>query len=151
MQLFDQGHALFHAVAAQKLGAAEDHGGGALYLINEKFTEVLGVDPAFTGVHHRGAAAYDHIRMALLRLFDRGKDLAELADARGLHQNAGGMIGVDQLVDRSLEVARQSTADAAGVKLCHRDADILHKGAVHADLAVFVFQQNHLFILQTAG
>ena len=60
------------------------------------------------------------------------------------------MIGVDQLVDGLLEIARQRAADAAAVELGHGDAGVLHEAAVHAHFAVFIFQQDHLFAAHRA-
>ena len=89
--------------------------------------------------------------MAGLRLFHGGQDLAELADAGGLHQDPVRVIGVDQLVHRGLEVPGQGAADAARVQLGHGDAGVLHEAAVDADLAVFILQQHDLFVPEAAG
>ena len=56
------------------------------------------------------------------------------------------MVGVDQLVHRGLEVPGQGAADAARVQLGHGDAGVLHETAVDPDLAVFILQQDHLFV-----
>ena len=60
------------------------------------------------------------------------------------------MIGVNQLVDRSLEVAGQGAADAARIQFRHGNARVLHESAVNSDLTVFVLQQDDLFFLQAA-
>ena len=148
MLLCDEGAALFHPVGAQQLRAAEDDGGGILHLIQEELTEVLHVHPALARVHHGGAAADDHLGVAGLALLHRRDNLAQLAHAGGLHQNTVGIVFGDQLVDGLLEVTGQGAADAAAVQLVHDDARILHEAAVHADLAIFIFQQNDLLALE---
>ena len=147
----DQLAALFHPVRIQQLGAAEDDRGSALHLVQEELAEVLHIHAALAGVHHGGTSAGLNIRVALFRFFHRGENLAQLADAGGLHQDAVRMIGVDQLVHSGLEVTRQGAADAAGVQLRHRDAGVLHEAAVNADFTVFVLKQHNLFILQAAA
>ena len=62
-----------------------------------------------------------------------------------------GWVRVDQLGQRVGKVAHQRAADAAGVQLRHLNAGILHEAAVDADLAVFVLQQNHLFVAERSG
>ena len=151
MRLRDQLAALLHPVRGQELRAAEDHGGCTLHLVEEEFAEVLHIHAALAGVHDGGAAADLDVRVAFLRLLHGGEDLAELAHAGGLHEDPVRVVGVDQLVDRGLEVARQGAADAAGVQLGHGDAGVLHEAAVDPDLAVFVLQQHHLFIPEAAG
>ena len=151
MGLCNQGAALFHALGGQKLGAAENDSRSAFDLVDEELAEILEVHAALAGVHHGGAAADFNVGMALARLFHRRQDLGQFAHAGGLDQDALWMIGVDQLVDGGLEVARQGAADAAGVELGHCDADVLQESAVHADFAVFIFQQHDLLIAETAG
>ena len=147
----DQLAALFHPGGVQQLGAAEDDRGGALHLVQEEFAEVLHIHPALAGVHHGGAAAGLNIRVAFLGLFHSGEDLAQLADAGGLHQDPVRMVGIDQLVHRGLEVPGQGAADAARVQLGHGNAGVLHEAAVDTDLAVFILQQYDLLVPETAG
>ena len=78
-------------------------------------------------------------------------DVGELAHAGGLDDDAVGMIGVHQLVQCGLKVAHQRAADAAGIQFGNLDAGIAHEAAVHADLAVFVFQQNDLLVIERAA
>ena len=88
--------------------------------------------------------------MAFLGFFHGAADIAQLANAGGLHDQAFRMIGIDQIVDGLLEIARQGAADAAAVQLGDGDAGILHEAAVHAHFAVFIFQQDHFFALHGA-
>ena len=151
MGLGDQLAALFNAVGREELGTAEDDGGGALDLIEEEFAEILHIHTTLSGVHDGGAAADLDFGMAGFRLFHSGENFAELADACGLHKDTIRMVGVDQLVHGSLEIAGEGAADAAGVQLGDGDAGVLHEAAVDADFAVFVLQQDHLFIAEAAG
>ena len=150
MSLGDQLAALLHPVRAQQLGPAEDDRGGALHLIQEELAEVLHIHPALARVHHGGAPPDLDLRVPLLRPLHRRQDLAELADAGGLHQDPIRVIGIDQLIDRPLKIPRQGAADAAGVQLRHGNPRVLHEAAVNSDLPVFVFQQHDLFLPQTA-
>ena len=151
MGFCDQLAAFFHAVGIQQLGTAEDHGGGALYLVQKEFAEILHIHPAFAGVHHRGAPADFDVRMTGFCFFHSGENLAQLAHAGGLHEDPVGMISIDQLVHRSLEIPGQGAADAAGVQFGYSNAGILHEAAVNPDLAVFILQQNNFFAAETAG
>ena len=147
MGLLDQGAALFHPVRAEHLGAAEDDGIGGLDLIEEELAEILHVHAALAGVHHGGAAGDFHLGVMLLALVHRIDDFAQLAHTAGLDDEAVRIVLFDQLIHRLAEVAHQGAADAAGIQLVHDHAGILHKGAVHAHIAVFVLQQDHLFAL----
>ena len=77
-------------------------------------------------------------------------DIGKLAHARGLNDDAVGMIGVDQVTQGLGEIAHQRAADAAGIQLGDLDARILHEAAVNAHLAVFVLQQHYLFAFKGA-
>ena len=144
MGLLDEDAALLHAVSREQLGAAEDDGIGGLDLIEEELAEVLHVHAALARVHHGGAAGDLQLGMLSLALFHRRDDLAQLANAAGLDDQAVGIVFLDQLVHGLLEVAHQGAADAAGVQLIHDDAGILHERAVHAHVAVLVLQQDDL-------
>ena len=150
MLLLHQGAGLLHPLGGQQLGAAEDDGVGGLDLVEEELAEVLHVHAAFARVHHGGAAGNGHL-VPLGGALYRSEDVAELAHAGGLDDQAVGVILLNQLVHRLLEVAHQGAADAAAVHFGDGDARVLHKAAVHADLAVFVFQQDDLFLPDLAA
>ena len=150
MGFLDEQAALFHTVRRQQLRAAEDDGGGGLYLVQEEFAEVFHVHAAFACIHDGGAAADLEFGMTLFSIPDGGNDFAQLADTGGLDDDAVRMILVQQVIDGLLEIAGQGAADAAGIELGDGDAGILHKGAVHADFAVFVFKKNHFFVFQAS-
>ena len=147
MGLLDQAAALLHAVSGEHLGAAEDDGIGGLDLIQEELAEVLHVHAGLAGVHDGRAAGDFHFGMIGLALLHRSDDLAQLANAAGLDDQAVGVVLRDQLVHGLLEVAHQGAADAAGVQLIHDDTGILHERAVHAHVAVLVLQQDDLLAL----
>ena len=142
--------ALLDALLRGVLGAAEDDGLGVFDLIDEELAEVLGIHAALADIGNGGAALKGDF-VALHHVHHHAADVGELAHAGGLDDDAVGMIGVDQLVQRAAEVAHQRAADAAGVQLGDLDAGIAHEAAVNADLAVFVLQQNHLFAAERAA
>ena len=143
--LAQQRHRLLYALGAGSLGAAENNGFGALDLIVEELAEILNVHARLGYVRHGGAAREGQIE--LLRLLQHhAADIGQLAHARGLDQNAIGMVGGNQLVQRVGKVAHQRAADAARVELGNLNAGILHEAAVNADLTIFVFQQNNLLV-----
>ena len=72
-------------------------------------------------------------------------NVAQLANAGRLDQDAVRMISLHDLFQRLTEVAHQGAADAAGVQLVDLNASLTHKAAVNADLAEFVFDQHQLF------
>ena len=150
MRLFDEDAALLDAVGAEHLGAAEDDGIGSLDLIKEELAEVLHMHAALACIHNRRAAADFHFGMLVAALFHCGDDLAQLAHAGGLDNQTVGLVLVDQLVHSLLEIAHKGAADAAGVQLVHDDAGVLHEGAVHAHVAVFILQQDNFFALDFA-
>ena len=142
--------ALLDALLGGVLGAAEDDGLGVLDLVDEELAEVLGVHAALADIGNGGAALEGDF-VAVHHVHHNAADVGELAHAGGLDDDAVGMIGIDQLVQRAAEVAHQRAADAAGVQLGDLDAGIAHEAAVHANLAVFILQQNHLFIAERAA
>jgi len=147
MGLLDEAAALLHALGAEHLGAAEDDGIGGLDLIEEELAEILHVHAGLAGVHDGCAAGDLQVSMLGLALFHRVDNLAQLADAAGLDDQAVGIVLLDQLVHGLLEVAHQGAADAAGVQLIHDNAGILHERAIHAHVAVLVLQQDDLLAL----
>ena len=148
--LAQQLHRLVDAILRRGLGAAENDGLGGLNLVDEELAEVFGVHAALGHVGHGGAARQLQI-VGLGAVQHHLADVAELAHARGLDEDAVGMVRVDQLGQRVGKIAHQRAADAAGVQLRHLNAGILHEAAVDADLAVFILQQNHLFVAERAG
>ena len=142
-------HALPDLVLGGHLRAAEDDGLRRLDLIDEELAEVAGVHPAFADVRDGGAARQLDL-MGLRHVVHHAADVAELADARGLDQDPVGMVLVDQLAQCLGEIAHQRAADTARVKLGDLDAGLLHEAAVDADLAVLIFQQHDLFVIERA-
>ena len=57
------------------------------------------------------------------------------------------MVFFQCLFQCSTEIADQTAADTAGVHLCYLNTCILHKSAVNADFAEFIFNQHQLFVL----
>ena len=143
--LAQQGHGGSQLLLGDGAGAAENDGGGGLDLVRVEFTEILQIDLALRGIRHGDEAAE---RDALVRNTLYGADdVAELADAGRLDENAVGMIVGDDLLQRAAEVADERAADAAGVHLVDLNAGVLHEAAVNADLTELVFDEDDLFTL----
>ena len=143
--LTQQGHGGGQLLLGDGAGAAENDGGGGLDLVRVEFTEILQIDLALRGICHGDEAAE---RDALVRNTLYGADdVAELADAGRLDEDAVGMIVGDDLLQRAAEVADERAADAAGVHLVDLNAGVLHEAAVNADLAELVFDEDNLFTL----
>ena len=143
--LTQQGHGGGQLLLGDGAGAAENDGGGGLNLVRVEFTEILQIDLALRGICHGDEAAE---RDALVRNTLYGADdIAELADAGRLDEDAVGMIVGDDLLQRAAEVADERAADAAGVHLVDLNAGVLHEAAVNADLAELVFDEDDLFTL----
>ena len=124
-------------------GAGEDDAPGGFDLVVEKFAEVAHIHFAFARVYD-GAERVDR-KLAVRRLLHGGHDVGELADARGLDEDAVGGVALADLVQRGAEITRKAAADAAGVHLRHLNAGVLHEAAVHADLAELVLDKDELF------
>lgn len=109
--LAQQGHGGSQLLLGDGAGAAENDGGGGLDLVRVEFTEILQIDLALRGICHGDEAAE---RDALVRnaLYSTD-DVAELADAGRLDEDAVGMIVGDDLLQRAAEVADERAADAA--------------------------------------
>ena len=150
MLLFHQRAALLDALRGQQLRAAENHRRARLNLVEEELAEVLHIHAALARVHNGRAAGHNEVAVAFLRALDGGEDFAQLAHAGRLNQQAVRMILRNQIIDRLLEVAHQRAADAAGIEFINDDARILHKAAVHADFAIFIFQQDDFFLRNAA-
>ena len=124
-------------------GAGEDDAPGGFDLVVEKFAEVAHIHFAFARVYD-GAERVDR-KLAVRRLLHGGHDVGELADARGLDEDAVGGVALADLVQSGAEITRKAAADAAGVHLRHLNAGVLHEAAVHADLAELVLDEDELF------
>ena len=129
---------------AHALRAAEQNRAGVFNLVEEELAEVLDVHAALARIRDGHKAAHLGLRDVLFHALDRADHVGELAHAARLDQDAIRVILVDHFAQRLAEVAHQRAADAAGVHLRHLDAGLLHKAAVNADLAEFVFNQNDL-------
>ena len=116
-------------------------------LVVVKFAKVLDIKLALVGVGDGGGG----IDLHALHVRDGTDDVAELADAAGLDQDAVGVVFLHHLRQRDGKVAHQGAADAAAVELVDLDARLGHKAAVDADLAELVLDQNQLLALVGLG
>ena len=122
---------------------AQDDAGCRVDLVFIEFAEAAHVDIAAGGVDDCGKGAQlNRLRCLLL---DGGDDVAELADAGGLDQDALGAKFPDDLLQRAAKVAHQGAADAAGVDLRNLNAGLLQKRAVDADIAKLILDEDELF------
>ena len=130
-------------LGADALGAREDDGARVLDLVVEELAEVFHIHPALVGVDH-GREAVEHQLIGLHALHS-ADDVAELADARGLDEDAVGMKLRKHLLQRVGKVTHKAAADAAGVHLVDLHAGVLEEAAVNGDLTELVFDQHDLF------
>ena len=141
--LAQQRHGGVELLGADALGAREDDGARVLDLVVEELTEVLHVHPALVRVHD-GREAVEH-QLVGLHALHGADDVAQLADARGLDEDAVGVELREHLLQRVGKVAHEAAADAAGVHLVDLHAGVLEEAAVDGDLAELVFDQHDLF------
>ena len=111
-------------------------------LIVEELAEVFHIHLAFLDVNDR-CKAIEH-RCILGYALYRADDVGKLADSGGLNENTVGMIGIEHLMQSLTEITDKRAANATAVHFSHFDSRILHKAAVDADLAEFIFNQNQL-------
>ena len=113
-------------------------------LIVIELAEVLHIHFDLVDIGHGDKAVQQH-RQGLGHALDRAGDIAQLADAGRLNEDAVGVVGLNDLFQRLAEIADQTAADAAGVQLVDLNTGLAHKAAVNADLAEFVLDQDDLF------
>ena len=113
-------------------------------LIVIELAEVLHIHLDLVDIGHGDKAVQQH-RQGLGHALDRAGDIAQLADAGRLDEDAVGVVGLNDLFQRLAEIADQTAADAAGVQLVDLNTGLAHKAAVNADLAEFVLDQDDLF------
>ena len=141
--LTQQRHGGVELLGTDALGTREDDGACVLDLVVEKLAEVLHVHPALVRVDH-GREAVEH-QLVGLHALHGADDVAQLADARGLDEDAVGVKLGEHLLQRVGKVAHEAAADAAGVHLIDLHAGVLEEAAVNGDLAELVFDQHDLF------
>ena len=141
--LAQQRHGGVELLGTDALGAREDDGARVLDLVVEKLAEVLHVHLALVRVHDgREAVEYQLVGLYALHGAD---DVAQLADARGLDEDAVGVELLEHFFERVGKVAHEAAADATGVHLVDLHAGVLEEAAVDGDLAELVFDQHDLF------
>ena len=136
-------HAGGELALAHALGAGEHDGPGVFDLIAPELAEVLHVHLGARGVHHGGEGAGHEVRVA--HALHGADDVRELADARGLDEDAVRRELRLDLLERLGKVADQAAADAAGAHLGYLHPGVLQKAAVNGDLAELVFDEDQLF------
>ena len=97
------------------LGTADDNGSGAFYLIVEELAEILHIHFGLVAVDNSYQGIYDYLILIFVYPFYRFGYIRELADARGLDDDALRRVGFDDLGQGFLEITHQRAADTAGV------------------------------------
>ena len=88
--------------------------------------------------------------MLFFCFLDGTADIAQFSDTGRLDKETVRMIGIDQLIDRFLEIACKRAADAAAVQLGYGNTGIFHEAAVYADFTIFILQKDDFFTLHGA-
>ena len=132
------------------LGAAEQDAACVADLVIVELAEVLHIHLDLVHIGHGDKAVQLHVQMLGHALHGAGH-IAQLANARGLDDDAVGVVLLHHLLQRGTEIAHQRAADAACVQLVDLDAAFLQKAAVNADLAEFVLDQHHLLACKGLG
>ena len=133
------------------LGAGEDDGAGGFNLVVVELAEVLHVNLHLAGVGYGDKAVQLHIVGLVGGVFHSHDDIAELAHAGGLDQDAVRMELLLHILQSLVEVAHQRAADAAGGHLGDLHAGFFQEAAVDADLAELVLDQNQLLTGECLG
>ena len=124
---------------------AENESFRVLDLIVKELAEVLHIHLALLRIHHSNGGIQH--RPLQVRTFNGADHVRKLANARGLDQDAIGMVFLHHLSKGATEIAHQGATDAPGIDLVHGNARVLQEAAVNADLAKFVFDQDQLLAL----
>jgi hypothetical protein len=121
---------------------AEHDAARVLDLVVEELAKVFHIQLALVGIDDGGEGIEnDVLSHDALHGTD---DVGQLADARGLDENAiGGEVGQD-LRERLGKITDQGTANATLIHLSDLHAALLEKARVNADLAEFVFDEHDL-------
>ena len=141
--LAQQRHSGVELLGTDALGAREDDGARVLDLVVEELTEVFHIHFALVRVHD-GREAVEH-QLVGLHALHGADDVAQLADARGLDEDAVGVELREHFLQRVGKVAHEAAADAAGVHFVDLHAGVLEEAAVDGDLTELVFDQHDLF------
>jgi len=139
IQFADDGGVLRQFLLVDILRLGENHAGSRRNLVVEELAEVLVVDPAAGRIDDCGVA----VQFGAVHALDDAQDIGQLADSGRFNQDVIRVIGVNHLAQGLLEIALQRAADAAGVDLVDLNAGFLQETAVNADLAEFIFHQDH--------
>ena len=141
--LCQQGNGGSDLILTGVAGAAQDDAGGMADLIVIELAEVLHIHFDLVDIGHGDKAVQQH-RQGLGHALDRAGDIAQLADAGRLDEDAVGVVGLNDLFQRLAEIADQTAADAAGVQLVDLNTGLAHKATINADLAELVLDQDDL-------
>ena len=115
---------------------------GTAHLVVKELAEVLHIHFALFRINDGGEA----VELGICVLHGRGgaNNVGQLADARGLDDDAVGVVFVDDRGQRLGEITDEGAADAARIHLGDLNTCLLQKSAVDTDLAELVFDENDL-------
>ena len=129
------------------IGARQDYKVGAFHLIVEELTEVAHIHFALARIDNGAFCTY----LRALNTLDGLCNVAELADAGRLDNNAVRLEIVDDLLERFCKIAHECAADAAGIHFGYLDTGVLEEPAVDRDLTELVLNKHKLFALVALG
>ena len=131
------------------VGSGQDDGGCGFDLVVVELAEVLHIHLHLASIGNGHGIAQGNLVIG--HLPDGADDIAELAHAGGLDEDAVGMVGLDDIPQSLAEVTHQRAADAAGVHLGDVDSGILQEAAVNADLTELILNEHQLLTLVGLG
>ena len=112
----EQFHTLVNLLSADLVGPAEDDGTRVSDLVVKELPKVFQINLALGSIDNCYGAVQMHL-CVLRSVIDGAHDIRELADARGLDQDALGSIGLHDFLQGSAEITYQRAADTARVHL----------------------------------
>jgi len=133
-----QFHSRGDFIIAEILGSAEDYGSSVADLIIIKLAKVFHIHFAPGAVADNGGGG-DGKTVNRRNSLD---NVAELAHAGRLDKYSVWSILLNNLSQSHGEIANERAADTAGVELVNLNSCVLHKSAVNAYLAEFVFNED---------
>ena len=141
----DNGDHFVQLVLTQAVRAGQHHRRGELDLIAVELREIFHIHFALGSVDDGGEGIQRHVFDA--RVLYGANDVAELAHAGRLDNDAVGVVLLLDLPQCLAEIAHQTAANAAGIHLGDLNAGLAQKAAVNANLAEFVLNDDQHLIM----
>ena len=125
------------------LGMRKNNATRVFDLVIEEFTKVLHIHFALFNVCNGGETVQKNV--FYIEVLNSTNNIRKLSNTRRLNQNAVGMVLVKYLLERFAKIANQRAANATAIHFGHFNTCILHKTAINADFAKFIFDQHEFF------